>query len=197
MKKLLPAYLLTILLSSTASAMFFERATFLSKLTKQQDNLSFNISECIMESDNPEIEKNCRQAMNLYIEEFHSPNLDEISYKRIIKATFLAELQSITVIKSIENDNLIGFILYGPNLYRTENSWDFINIAVSKKYRRKGFATKLMQIAAEDIKKRGGTHIELYTGSLNKPAHALYKKLCMATNNSNMYDCSNLLEELD
>ena len=66
-----------------------------------------------------------------------------------------------------------GFVSYYPTSWSVAK---ILYIVVDDKYRRRGYAEKLMQYALDAIKQKGFKRVELVTRVINKRAQGLYKK---------------------
>jgi len=95
---------------------------------------------------------------------YHSPNTDIRNAGRL-------------KIKTLRDDGeLAGFTTY----YKDPSGKGHIQfLAVSEKFRGKGFGEQLMRYALYDLKKMGVKHIELFTRPTNYAAQKVYHKVGM------------------
>lgn len=76
-----------------------------------------------------------------------------------------------------DEENLIGYICYGPNSM-TDSNYDVYWIAVDKQCGQHGIGSKLLSFAEREIALNGGGNVYIETSSTEpyKPARSFYKK---------------------
>lgn len=76
-------------------------------------------------------------------------------------------------LKVLRKDNkTVGFAAYYPH---SMFSWQLLFLVIDKEYRRKGYASKMLDYVMKDMVKRGAIKIELATRLRNTKARAMYK----------------------
>jgi ribosomal-protein-alanine acetyltransferase len=86
---------------------------------------------------------------------------------------FVAELsgeRSINLVALDENGTLCGFVFAAL----AADELEIYTLAVDPKFRRRGFATRLLRAAAEEARRRGAASVYLEVRSKNQPAQSLY-----------------------
>lgn len=86
-----------------------------------------------------------------------------------------SEGQLVCNIYSIEEDKTIGVIWY--NIQSESNKVFIYHILIKEEFRKKGFATLVLQELEESMKSSGITSMGLHVFSTNPNAYKLYEKL--------------------
>jgi len=71
-----------------------------------------------------------------------------------------------------ESEKTVGFLAYYP---KSIYWWHLLFLVVDKDYRRKGYATKLLQFVIDDMIARGAIKITIFTRLANTRARGLYE----------------------